>query len=246
MASRAEGRTGDNAASATASPTRLGAAIRASLTDYYFNSMRLVPANIVWGAGLVAIVLVALVWPLGGLLLLPLLALPTAGIFRLAARIVRVDPDPGWHDVMWPYRHAARRTLALGAGVVVATIVLGTNLIGGITGQGDLIGWVLATLAAWGLVAIWAGVLVAWPLVVDPTRDGQPVRPRLRLAVALLLVNPTRFAALAIAVALITAVSTVLTAALLTISVAFVALVACRVVYPAADRLEAAMAGERS
>jgi hypothetical protein len=246
VASRAEGRAGETPAPAKPSPTRLGAAIRASFTDYYFNSMRLVPANIVWGAGLVGIVLVALVWPLGGLLLLPLLALPTAGIFRLAARIVRVDPDPGWQDVLWPYRHAVGRTLALGVGVVAASVVLGTNLIAGIAGQGDLIGWVLATLAAWGLVAIWAGLLVAWPLVVDPARDGQSLRSRLRIAATVLFVRPTRIAALAIAVAVITAVSAVLMAALLTISVAYIALVACRVVYPAADQLQAAMAGERT
>ncbi len=107
MASRAEARIGEErpAASPIASPIapaiappsvpRLGVAIRAAFTDYYFNSMRLVSANVVWGAGLVVIVVVGLVWPLGGLLLLPLLALPTAGIFRMAARIVRVAPDPG-------------------------------------------------------------------------------------------------------------------------------------------------------
>ncbi len=58
-------------------------------------------------------------------------------------------------------------------------------------------------------------------------------------------VNPVRIGALAIVVAVTTAISTILTAALLTISVAFVALVACRIVYPAADRLETAMGGER-
>ena len=245
MASRAEGGTGEQPALATAAPTRLGGAIRASFSDYYFNSMRLVPANVVWGAGLVGIVLVALVWPLGGLLLLPLLALPTAGIFRLAARIVRVAPDPGLRDVLWPYRNAAGPAIALGAAQVAATVVLGTNLIGGITGQGGLLGWVLATLAAWGLVAIWAGALVAWPLVVDPARDGRPLRAKLRLAVGILLLHPARIGALGVFVALATVVSTILTAAILTVSVAFIALVACRVVYPTADRLDLAMAGER-
>jgi hypothetical protein len=245
VASRAESRTGDNAASLTDAPTRLGGAIRASFSDYYFNSMRLVPANVVWGGGLVGLVLVALVWPLGGLLLLPLLALPTAGIFRLAARIVRVAPDPGLRDVLWPYRHATGSTIALGAALVAATVVLGTNLVAGIAGQGDLVGWALATLAAWGLVAIWAGALVAWPLVVDPVRDGQPLRAKLRLAAGVFLLHPARIGALAVFVALATVVSTILTAALLTISVAFIALVACRVVYPTADRLDLAMAGER-
>jgi uncharacterized membrane protein YesL len=223
---------------------RVGAAIRAALSDYYFNSMRLVPANVVWGAGLIVVVLIGLVWPLGGLMLLPLLALPTAGIFRLAARIVRVAPDAGRRDILWPYRHAAGPSLLLGVGVVAATVILGTNLIVGI-GQGQVTGWVLATLAGWGLVAVWSAMLVVWPLVVDPAREAQPLRTRLRLAGAMLLMNPGRVGVLAIAVAVSAAISTVLTAALLTVSVSFIALVACRVVYPAADRLEAAMVGER-
>lgn len=226
-------------------PPRLGAAVRASLTDYYFNSMRLVPANVVWGAGLIVVVLVGLIWPLGGLLLLPSLALPTAGIFRLAARIVRAAPDPGGHDVLWPYRHATAPVIALGAALVAATVILGTNVFIGI-GQAQPTGWVLATLAGWGLVAAWGGALVAWPLVVDPARDGQPLSARLRLAGAILLLNPARLGALAIAVAVTTVISTVLTAALLTVSVSFIALVACRVVYPAADRLDPVVGGERS
>ena len=65
------------------------------------------------------------------------------------------------------------------------------------------------------------------------------------LAGGLLLAHPLRFAGLGLAMALVVAVSIVLTAAILTISVAFVALVACRSVYPAADRLEPALGGER-
>ena len=46
---------------------------------------------------------------------------------------------------------------------------------------------------------------------------------------------------------IVAAVSVVLTAAILTVSVAFVALVACRSVYPAADRLEnSPLGGERA
>jgi hypothetical protein len=207
--------------------------------------MRLVPANVVWGAGLIVVVLVGLVWPLGGLLLLPLLALPTAGIFRVAARIVRVAPDADRQDILWPYRHAAGSTLLLGIALVAATLILGTNLVVGI-GQGQPVGWVLATLAGWGLVAIWSGAVVAWPLVVDPRRDGQPILPRFRIAGALLFVNPIRIGALAMAVAVTTVISTVLTAALLTVSVAFAALLACRMVYPAADRMAPMPGGERS
>ena len=71
------------------------------------------------------------------------------------------------------------------------------------------------------------------------------MRAKLRLAAGVFLLNPVRIGALAVFVTLATVVSTILTAALLTISVAFIALVACRVVYPTADRLELAMAGER-
>jgi uncharacterized membrane protein YesL len=223
---------------------RVGASIRAAFSDYYFHSMRLVPANVVWGAALIVVALVGLFWPLGGLLLLPLLALPTAGIFRLAAGIVRATSGPGWQDILWPYRQAAASTLAVGAAFVAVSLILGINMILGI-GQREPAGWALATFAGWGLVAIWSGALVVWPLLVDPARDARPLRSRLRLAAALLLVDPVRIGALAIAIAITIAISTVLTAALLTISVSFVALVACRVVYPMADRLEAAMVGER-
>lgn len=248
MASRAEPRVGENAepTRARTRPVRLGDAIRAALTDYYFNSVRLVPANVGWGAGLVVVVVIGSVWPPGGLLLLPLLALPTAGVFRLAACIVRAAPEPGWDEIVWPYRYAMRSTLALGGIAVMATLVLAGNVAMGIAGRGDLIGWVLATLAGWGLVAVWVSTLVAWPLVVDPARDGQPARQKLRLAGALLLVDPVRVGGLSVAALVVVVVSTILTAALLTISVAFVALLACRMVYPLADRLEPAIVGDRS
>lgn len=241
MASRAEGR--GEPGSARSLP-RLGAVVRAALTDFYFNSMRLVPANVVWGFGVVLIVLVGLVWPLGGVASLALLALPTAGIFRVAARIVRCEPDIGLHDIAWPYRHVVGTTVALGVAFVAVSLVLGSNVVVGL-GGGEPFGWVLATLAGWGLIALWCGAIVAWPLIVDPARAAWPLRERLRLAGRLLLVDPLRWAALGLFVALVVAVSVVLTAAILTVSVAFVALVACRSVYPAADRLEIALGGER-
>lgn len=216
---------------------RLGAAFRAALSDYYFNSMRLVAANAIWGAGLVGIVVVGLAWPLGALVLLPLLALPAAGIFRMASRIVRGEPDVGLGDILWPYRRALRSTLLLGAASIGVLLVLATNLLVGIA-QAAGPGWVVATLAAWGVVALWTGTLVAWPLVVDSARDGQPLGDRLRLAAGLLLVDPLRCGALAVVVALVSLVSIVLTAAILTVSISFVALLACRTVYPAADRLQ--------
>ena len=54
----------------------------------------------------------------------------------------------------------------------------------------------------------------------------------------MLVVAPIRFGAVGALTAIVLVVSTILTAALLTLSVAFVALVACRTVYPVADRVE--------
>jgi hypothetical protein len=241
VASRAEDRT----TPALARPQRLGTAFRAAFTDYYFNSMRLVAANVVWGAGTVAIAFVGFVWPLGGLLLLPLLALPTAAIFRVASTVVRGRPEAGRSDIVWPYRRAVAGSLALGAVATVLGLVLATNVVTGI-GQGTPFGWVIATMAAWGLVALWCGALVVWPMIVDPARDGSPLRGRLRLAAGLLLVDPIRFGGLGLVVAVIVIVSTVLTAAILTVSVAFVALLACRMAYPIADRLQPVITGERA
>jgi uncharacterized membrane protein YesL len=206
--------------------------------------MRLVPANVAWGLGAVLLVGIGLVWPVGGLFLLPLLALPTAGVFRVAARIVRADPDGSVGDMAWPFRHALGESLAFGAALVVVTVVLASNLVTGL-GQSEPIGWAFAVLAGWGLVGVWSGAIVAWPLIVDPYRAGSSLRDRLRLAGQLLLLEPVRFGGLGIAVGLITAVSVALTAAILTVAVAFVALLACRSVYATTDRLTTALDGER-
>jgi hypothetical protein len=80
--------------------------------------------------------------------------------------------------------------------------------------------------------------VVAWPLVMDPLREGQPLRARLRLAVILVLAHPLRMGALALVLAAFLAASAVLAAALITVSVAYCALVAAHFVLPAADRLE--------
>jgi hypothetical protein len=239
VASRAEGR---GVAVPARSLPRLGRVVRAAMTDFYFNSLRLVPANVVWGAWVIIIVLVGMAWPMGGIALLALLALPTAGIFRVAARIVRVEPDVSLRDIAWPYRHGAGTTILLGAASVGISFVLGSNVVVGLIG-GEPFGWLVATLAGWGLIALWCGALVAWPLIADPARAAWPLRERVRLAGRLLLIDPLRWGALGLAAAVLVAISVALTAAILTVGVAFVALVACRSVYPAADRLELALAG---
>ena len=102
----------------------------------------------------------------------------------------------------------------------------------------DAIWIVFATSALWGLVALWAVTLAFWPLLVDPRRQGDPISAKLRLALAVILVSPGRYAILFVTVFVIVFASTIMFAAILTVSVSFVALVMCRYVLPAADRLE--------
>jgi hypothetical protein len=214
------------------------AACRAAGVDFYYQSLRLVPANAAWGAGLLAVLAIAM-WlsPALALVVAPLLALPFVGVVRLAAQIVRGE-DVVLSDVATAIRSYTVPALLAGIVTVAAGFVFTTNLVGGIAGGGP-IGWAFATLAAWGLAAFWIVGLAFWPLLVDPVREAVPVATRARLACLVVLANPLRFAILGAVLAAVTIVSAVAFAALLSVSVAFAALVASRVTLPAADELEA-------
>jgi uncharacterized membrane protein YesL len=228
VASRAEPRV-------SASPGLRGA-LRDAVEDVYFNSWRLVPANVLWGATFVVLAVGVLATPFA-IILVPLLALPTVGICRMAALAVRGGGVSFW-DGFAAWRSLFVPTILLGTAITGCVAVLGSNLAAGLA-SGNLVGWALATLAFWGLIGTWIVGWTAWPLLVDPARADQPVRARLRLAVLLGVARPGRMLALGALLALIVAISTIAFAALLTISVAFAALLASRVVLPAADDLEA-------
>jgi hypothetical protein len=218
------------------SPPSLRAALRAAATDFYFHSWRLLPANILWAAVVLGILAAALLLP-PLILLAPLAALPIAGIFRMATRIVRGESVSFW-DGLDAWRGEVRPALALGTGLVVALVVLGFNVVSGLVSDG-LLGWALATLAFWGLVAAWLYAWVAWPILLDPARVTSPARQRLRLAALLVLAHPLRVGALGLVLLVLCVASAVAMVPLLTVSVAFSALVSARYVLPAADRLEA-------
>lgn len=219
---------------------RLGGAVRAAGTDFYLNSWRMVPANLAWAAMLIGIVVLGAGVSGLALLLAPALALPTAGIYRLAGLVVRgrlVSLSDGFSA----WRTFGVVAAGLGTAVLVAGALLSYNLWFGLQ-DGGVVGIAIATLAGWGLVILAMFAAVAWPLLLDPKRDGTSPRDRLRLALLLILAHPGRCAALTVTLGLVVAVSTVAFAALITIGVSFVALVATRYVLPAADRLEAALA----
>ena len=213
----------------------VGRAIREGLGDLYYHSWRLVPGNVLWSFTALAIVLAVVVSPLG-LAALPVLAIPTAGLFRMTTRVARGESVSFW-DAAAAWRTELGGTLVLGAGLAVVAVVLGTNVVTGLA-SGTPLGWALATLALWGLVAAWLFAWTAWPIVTDPWRAGWPFRERVRLASVLLLAHPIRIAALGVALALFLGISTVAFVALLMVSVAVAALVAARYILPAADRLD--------
>jgi hypothetical protein len=219
-------------------PPRVSAAIRAAVTDFYFNSWRLVPANLLWGVTFLLIVVAGTIVP-AALFLAPVLALPAAWVFRIAGLIGRGEPASFWDGAAaW---RSPLPVLLLGVAFGASAAIFIGNIAIGITSDAP-IGWAIATLAFWGLVVEWLLAWTVWPLLFDPTRAGRPVRDRLRLAVLLVLAHPRQIGGLGLVCLVCLVASTVAFVALLTISVAFTALVAARYVLPAADRLEARLA----
>ena len=214
---------------------RVGAIVRAAGTDLYFNSWRLVPANVAWAIGLIVVIVAALAWP-PALLALPALAVPVAGIHELAALIVRGEPV-SFGDFSAGMRRNAWPALALGYGAAALAIVLATNVVSGLL-AGGLPGWPMAVLAGYGLLAVGTFLVAAWPLLADPQRAQQPAPQRLRLAVTVCLARPGRMLAFAAGIWLFLAISLIAFAAIAMVSVAVAALVATRFVLPIADALE--------
>jgi hypothetical protein len=237
VASRADA-VADSSGGATAvdgAGPSLRRAIREALGDLYYHSWRLVPGNVLWSFTALAVLLAVIVSPVG-VAALPVLAVPTAGLFRMTTRIARGGTVSFW-DAAAAWRTELGWTLALGAGLAICALVLGTNVVTGLVSATPL-GWAMATLALWGLVAAWLFAWTVWPIVTDPWRAAWPVRERVRLAAVLLLAHPIRIAALGVVLAAFLAVSTVAFVALLLVSVAIASLVAARYVLPAADRLD--------
>jgi hypothetical protein len=218
---------------------RLIGALRDAAIDFYFNSWRLVPANIAWGIGLVCVALAGLAWPPAFLLLTPLLCLPTVGLFRLGALICRDEPV-ALSDSFAAWRRYARPALAAGTAITLCALVFGGNLLLGLT-SGTALGYGFATIALWSLLLLASISLVYWPLLVDPERASLTARQRIRLTAYLVLGFPLRFGALTLVLAVLVAISVIFFAALLTITIAYCAVVASRYVLPAADRFEGRM-----
>jgi hypothetical protein len=216
----------------------LAGALRAGASDLFFNSWRAVPVNLVAGAVLIG---ADVVWANAGIVagaaVSVLAAPPLAGLFRLGGQATR-GLDVNLSDAIDPMRETPAAVLLAGVAFATATLILSTNVVTGLL-VGGILPWMVSTAAAWGLLATLVLGFAYWPLAVDPARAGMRPLARARLAALLAFAHPVRLGALSLVLAVILAASTVVFAALLTVSIALCAFIACRYVLPAADRLEA-------
>lgn len=211
-------------------------ALRPALSDFLSNSWRLAPANLIWGVGFVALIVGATQAPaamfLGGAL-----AVPLAGIHRMAALLARGEPA-SFSDFLVGMRRHGPLALAVGTAATIAAFVLVTNTLLGFEAGGPF-GWFVGVSALYGLAGLAIYLVVLWPVLGDPAHEGTTLRRRLSLAGLVVLARPGRSIALAFVVAGLLAVSVLLFAAIMLVSVAYTALVSARVVLPTVDELEA-------
>jgi len=216
--------------------TSIGQAIRLAGSDLYFNSLRFVPANLVWALALLAVLLAAVTWP-PALVLGAFLAVPVAGIHRMAALLARGEAT-SISDFIVGMRRFGLQATGILAGAAILAIVLVTNVATGFASEGP-VGWFVGATALWGLVALVMVVIAIWPVLVDPRREDRPLRRRLQLAGLVLIGRPGRLFLLTVLVLAILVASTVLLGAIVLVGVAYTSLLATRWVLPAADDLEA-------
>jgi uncharacterized membrane protein YesL len=213
----------------------IGSALRGALQDFYFNSWRLAPANLVWAGAMIAVLVAAGLW-LPALLLLPVAAVPLAGIHRMAGRLVRGE-GAAFSDFTSGMRRYARPALTLGGAGAILAFVFSVNVAVGLQLDNPL-GWFLSATALYADVALAVLLVAIWPLLTDPDREGRPLRRVVAQAALVCLARPGRMTLLTAVLAVLLLVSTVVFPAVVLVSVAYVSLVATRYVLPLADRLE--------
>jgi uncharacterized membrane protein YesL len=212
------------------------AALRQALRDFYFNSWRLAPANLLWGLVLIVALLAGPISLLGGTFLIAL-AIPTAGVYRMGALIAR-DEAASFGDFVGAMRRFGPGAVLVALAVALLGAVLTTNIFVGLQADNPL-GWIVSAMALWGDVGLVMFLVAFWPIFVDPERDALRLRQKLALAGLAVIGRPIRVIVLTVTVLTVLAVSTVLFAMLIIVSVAYVAIVSSRVILPMIDEVEA-------
>jgi len=208
--------------------------VRQAAVDLYYNFAAFIPANVIFGVGLIAVFAAVATSPLGWIAVVGLVPL-TAGCMALATSLVRDG-----HTDLGEFMAVVRRPwLVLGLGIVqlAAGAVLVVDLAVG-AALGTPVGGVLVVSAVYGLAILWTYAVVAWPIVLDPSRRDEPLAARLRLATRLLIAHPGRMFGLAALVGIFLGFATVAVAAIVMFALALGWLVTARYVLAAADRLE--------
>lgn len=212
----------------------MGRALRQAALDFYFHSIPLVVANMVVGAVLGGILLAALAIPPAALLVVAAV-LPVAGLMRMATRLHRdlhVDLRDGLEVL-----HRPMPVLALGAIQLGITAVAGVDVLVALA-WGSWFGTLLLVVAGYTLLATWIVAVVAWPIRLDPARDGASLRIVLRLAVSVIALSPIRVLGLAGVLGAGLALAAVLILPIATFALGIAFLAAARFALPAADRVE--------
>ncbi len=214
----------------------LGDAMRAAGIDLVGNLWPMVPLNLLWGLACILVAFVTAFVGAIGFLLVPLLGIPLAGVFRAAARVQRADAATS-SDALSSWRAHGLPSVLLWLLPLAAGVAFGANLAVALN-AGDLPAAVFAALGFWSLLAATSYALIVWPLVVDPVRAGQPLGARLRLAAVVFVQRALRLLILTAIVVILFVLVPALLAVMLVFGAAYIALAAARYVLPAADRLE--------
>ena len=214
---------------------RLVAVLRTSASDLYYHGVRLVVINLAWGLAVLLTGYVLLRSPLGLVLVVALIPI-TIGLMGTATRLVR-ERTIVLSDFVATIRHRFWSHLGVGLAQVVILVVAFVDLLIGLQ-LGGVPGLILVVVAVDTAIAIWLLAVSTWPILLDPLRAGDPLRARLRLGALLLVAHPVRIGGMAVGLAIFLAVSTILAAALVTVSGAYAFLLAAHWILPAADRLE--------
>jgi hypothetical protein len=218
------------------SEMRLGTALRRAGEDLYFNSWRLVPANLAWAAVVAAVGIAAWVW-LPAALLVGLAGIPLAGIQRMAGLIARGE-SASFGDFVDGARRTASRAAALGLGATILAVAFSSNILFGLALDTPF-GWFLMATAAYADVALAMVLLAAWPILADPSGESRPLREVVRLAGVLCLTTPRPLFGLTATVAALLVATTVILPAIALVGIAYTSLVSARYVLPLVDRFEA-------
>lgn len=192
-----------------------------------------VAGNVLFGISLLIAVVVTQLSFAGNLLFVPL-ALPAAGVMRMATVHER-DGVSGMPALAQGLRRPWR-TLGLAAVQLSIAFLFSIDVTLGWS-LDSLAGSVLAIAGFYGLVALWAYAIVAWTLLLDPRADEWSIRYTLRVAAFVAVSRPLPVLGLSVLLLLLLAVSVLSLVGIFSIGWALSCLIAAHWVLPTTDAL---------